>query len=338
MVGATQDVLGARAHVAIVEVAGEPTDAAALETETREHANAVVELSWPDARHQRALLKLHLAASGATGRWVERTIGFAPSDVETERGRTLGFAIASILPPDEPPPDVGAAAPASGANPEGASAPTSTPPAGAAAVPTLTAPRTSDHSGEATIEAPAAVPSREPAPPQRHHWAFELEAIGAIGLGGSALQAGGGASVRWFALGPAAIRVGGSVRAGPLGPAEGNSITTQASLGVAWDVVRPARARPLGTTVRLDFTVTDETVMHASPDGRQSSHDFGWFPGATAWIEETWSVAPSLELLVGAGLEDVNGGASNSVYVNEANRTTLPPLRVGAEAGLRLDL
>src|SRR5208283_4723946 len=95
MVGATHEALGASAVVVVREVSGELSDAEAMATERSERADAVVELSWVDSRHQQAALRMHVAQEE---RWVERSIGFLRSDADSERGRTLGFAIASVFP------------------------------------------------------------------------------------------------------------------------------------------------------------------------------------------------------------------------------------------------
>jgi hypothetical protein len=60
-------------------------------------ADAVVTIVW---RENRVTLRMH-----AGDRWIDREIGFAAGDADAERGRTLGFAIASMLPErTEPPP------------------------------------------------------------------------------------------------------------------------------------------------------------------------------------------------------------------------------------------
>jgi hypothetical protein len=72
-----------------------PTDADALAVESQSHPDAVAELIWHDADRRNASLRVHLRQSH---RWIERSFRFGPSDPPVERGRTLGFAVASILP------------------------------------------------------------------------------------------------------------------------------------------------------------------------------------------------------------------------------------------------
>ncbi len=126
MARATREALGPNLHLVVRPTNGEPTDGEALRVERSEGADVVVELAWADPKQRQATLRVHLARSG---HWLQRSIGFQPSDAEAERGRTLGFAVASFLP--EP---AGSAAPEAEPAPTdragssgGASPPTTTP-------------------------------------------------------------------------------------------------------------------------------------------------------------------------------------------------------------------
>ncbi len=77
------------------ETPGVPTDADAIAAESPSRPDAVAELIWRDPDHRSATLRVHLRQSH---RWIERSFAFAASDPAAERGRTLGFAVASILP------------------------------------------------------------------------------------------------------------------------------------------------------------------------------------------------------------------------------------------------
>ena len=123
MTAAARDALGGAA-VEVRETRVLPNDEAALAAEANVHAEAVVEVGWADGRHRQATLRLHIATAG--GRWIERVVRFKPSDAYAERGRTLGFAVASMLP------EAGGAPGASGGTTAGPGAvagpgPTSTP-------------------------------------------------------------------------------------------------------------------------------------------------------------------------------------------------------------------
>ncbi len=129
---AAREALGPSAHVVVGETRSEPDDAQALAREKGEHADAVVELHWLNAHHRRAALRVHLARSG---KWVERQMTFRTSDADSERGRTLGLAIASILPeaPSSAAPEEATVGPPGGGSDESRSSPngtTASPPAG----------------------------------------------------------------------------------------------------------------------------------------------------------------------------------------------------------------
>jgi hypothetical protein len=108
LVAASTEVIGGDGAVRLV--AATPTDDVALRIERELGARAAVQLTWLEGERARARLRLHAAH---TDRWIEREIAFSAADTPAERGRTLGFAAASMLPegdpmlrfspPDEPP-------------------------------------------------------------------------------------------------------------------------------------------------------------------------------------------------------------------------------------------
>src|SRR5579872_2394910 len=80
--------------------ASAPSDDEAIAIERSAHPIAIVELRWTEPTHRKAILRVHIAEEA---RWVNRTIPFRATDAFAERGRTLGFAIASMLPEKEAP-------------------------------------------------------------------------------------------------------------------------------------------------------------------------------------------------------------------------------------------
>jgi hypothetical protein len=98
MAAAAAEVVGDQGGVRIVEVSTRG-DAEVLRVEREVDARVVVALAWSDERHIRAHLRLHAAR---TDRWVDRDFAFADADTPPERGRALGFAMASMLPEGDP--------------------------------------------------------------------------------------------------------------------------------------------------------------------------------------------------------------------------------------------
>lgn len=94
-VAAARETLGESATVQVeVSRAG---DAGIVALGEKRHAGAVASLVW-DATHTQATIHLHRAGDA---RWVDRTIVFRATDAPAERGRTIGFAVASMLPEAE---------------------------------------------------------------------------------------------------------------------------------------------------------------------------------------------------------------------------------------------
>jgi hypothetical protein len=91
---AAKEAVGSAASVEVRE-ASTHTDRAILRAEASLDALAAVALYWNDDQHLHAHTRLHVARSD---RWIDREIGFEPGDSPSERGRTLGFTIASMLP------------------------------------------------------------------------------------------------------------------------------------------------------------------------------------------------------------------------------------------------
>jgi hypothetical protein len=98
MAAAAGEVVGAAGAVRVVE-ASVLTDAESLRVERELGVRAVVTLTWGDAARLHARLRLHAAR---TDRWIDRELDFSPGDGPAERGRALGFAMASMLPEGDP--------------------------------------------------------------------------------------------------------------------------------------------------------------------------------------------------------------------------------------------
>jgi hypothetical protein len=98
MAAAAAEVIGVPDSVRVDE-ASPPADVSALRLEQGLGARAVVALTWNGPDHLKAHLRLH---SARTDRWIDRELAFAMEDKRSERGRALGFAMASMLPASDP--------------------------------------------------------------------------------------------------------------------------------------------------------------------------------------------------------------------------------------------
>lgn len=85
-----QQALGADVQVTVQEL---PSEGEALPLES-EQGTAAVRVTWDDDEHRRAKISCFVPR---LSRWVEREVRFAEDDPELERGRTLGFLVASMF-------------------------------------------------------------------------------------------------------------------------------------------------------------------------------------------------------------------------------------------------
>src|SRR5438105_1789744 len=96
MARAVREALGEGAQVIVREAPRLPSDDDAIALARELQAGAVIELVWRDPEHRRATLHFH--ADGGASRWTDREVGFDATDADAERGRMIGFALASMLP------------------------------------------------------------------------------------------------------------------------------------------------------------------------------------------------------------------------------------------------
>src|SRR6188508_3324340 len=90
---AALEILGTGAQVRVVTVPADLADQKVVERATGAGADGTIELSWTDDRSH-ALV--HCYVSGEK-RWVDRSISFGQDEDDRERGRMLGYAVASMF-------------------------------------------------------------------------------------------------------------------------------------------------------------------------------------------------------------------------------------------------
>jgi hypothetical protein len=294
MVASAKAVLGASATVELV-TADVVDDGVAAHEATARHATLVVELhSAGNSVHVRALVV-------AENRFADRDLGFGERDRPEERGRTLGFAVASMMP-------VVMAAPPPVSPPPSTNPPPSPPPVGP------------DH------------PNAPPVAPRR--WIGALDASGtmALALGGAGTSFGAMVAATLQPRAPWGIRLGVSPRFGELGEAQATTVTVVTSAGVSLQLGAP-RPWTLGFGARLGVLAGFVRVTHYSADDPEPDHQSRWLPGFDAAIEGILRLAPALALVLGGGIEGFFG--STDVYVRGQPVVTMSPLRVLGELGMR---
>jgi hypothetical protein len=281
-----------------------PSDAVAL-AQARSAAG-IVELSWDD-EHRRASLHCYIPSSE---RWIDRTMAFDAVDRESERGRLVGFAIASMF-----------TLPAAVDTPPAASKAASEPSRDSSS--TLSAPVERTHHA-LELDEPSPVASRQAR-------SLQFAGLAAKGIGGD----GGGLGASLSALNQLSESLYGravlSARLGDVPAAQANTRTMLAGLGLLWSVLPNQGWLDLG--LRLDGLVGWLQVSHFSEDDVVPAHEHRWLVGADAVVTVEYRLSELVALYVGGGLEAMLG--STAIYTHGRRVATVPVGRAVSELGLR---
>ncbi len=294
--------LGADAVVAVRQRADEG-EAALARDAASENATLLCIVTWTEHERSAALRFFRPAER----EWGTREIRFGPGDVAIERGRTVGFAVASMV-PDE-------------ALAEGRAEPEREPPER----PVVIAPLA--HAEPTTERAPNGQPSRHP----RH--AIEMAGHGAIALGGSGGGIGGTVAARLAFASTLRLRLSIGGRMAHLDAAQATARTYFGGLGLAWS---PGWARTTRWEVggRVDALLLGQHVVHFSSDDPEPAHRFRVLPAVAATAEGAWRFAGQAAVVLGLGLETALG--RTDVFVRDQKVVSLVPVRPFAEAGMRV--
>jgi hypothetical protein len=305
---AAHQSLGSETEIEVRETPREPTDVDVLSTERREHADAVAELVYKDRKRRQVTLRVHVAKPR---RWLERTLVFDAADVEVERARTLGYAMAAILP--EP-------FPHHLEDPKPPPAPEPPPPP-----PPPPAPRPNPSPPPPKPDKP---PPPAESPVRPHRFEIELLGIGGSGVGQSAGEGGGELAAQIRVVTPVSLRIAGGVESGSIGLVNVKTWTIFGSLGVAFRVLRPTVEQPFGVTVRADLTHAHVEGSH--PGDPTLTQDLNGFD---SFGQVGWQFVQHLEAVLGVGVAmfppfDVQ------IHHPQASDTRTPLFRIVGEAGL----
>jgi hypothetical protein len=297
---AARELLGAEHEVQVREMDRVPDDARASAIGTDLHASAVVELAWEQQNHEQVQIRFHVEPRPG---FSDRFIRFANTDELAERGRTVGYAIASTVAGPREPTRAPEASPSAGR-----SSPERTPIA--AMVPSTPAPRT-----------------------RATHGAIDAAASVATGLEGPAGGWGGSLSGRWYVAPAFALRAVASARSGQVGLAQATSLFLHAGAGIAWVPITANAERPFELGTRLDGLLLREQLTHFSSDDIEPVPAMRWLPGADLALEGTWFFSASAGLLASFGAELAFG--HTDVTLHQQIVTTIPPLRLVFQTGVR---
>jgi hypothetical protein len=289
----TQEALDPGAIVLLREVSvPQFSDAEAVRIGGALHADAVALVTWPSEDHARA--RVHLYAVKGTS-WVDRDIAFTASDAPVERGRTIGFTVAAMVPPQV-------------AEPEVARPPEPSPPNPAR--PTAVAP-----------------PASRPAVAS-----IDFVASGTVGIGGPGVGIGGDLAARWHVARSLWARAGGTLRVGEVRAAQASSSVIRIAGGVTWEPFEATAATRVSTALRGDLLLLRQSLSRPVDEGT-SVDGARWVPGFEVLVEGAWSFVPRISLLAAVGPEVAFG--PTRVIVNGEAVATIPSVRIVGELGIR---
>jgi len=309
MTSAVVEALGPQTSL-VLRSTSTPSDDEALAIERQVDAAAVARVVWDGADQTVGVLRVHLRS---TDRWFERRVTFSPGDSRAERGRTLGFAYASLLLGEQQP----------------------DPPAVAPAPLATAAPRAGPSAPEVTTAVNKASPPVVPAaaPPRDRALAIELAALAATGIGGPARSLGASLHAEWAVHGSFFARAGAALRIGRVPGLDGEDTLGGLGAGLAF---RPRIPQPGKTDLGLGLTLEAlglyQDLSHRGPSG-STLHEGRLMGGVTGNVEASFRLSQALDLFGALGAEVV----FDSTEVSVAGRTvaTLPFVRPTAQAGLR---
>lgn len=300
---AARSVLGSTTSVLVRHVETDPDDAesAALGVDV----DGVVELSWSE---DRAGARLHCYLSHEQ-RWVDREIKFGGAGdggerEERERGRLLGFAVATMFADDSP--------------------------------------RTEPEPAPALATQPATQPAR-PAPARARptsrrrpsvvarQRSLEFAGIVSSGVDGTAAGLGAMAGARFGLMGPFALRAFVAGRAGNIPKAQASTRTVQLGSGLTVGFLPLESWWELG--IRSDGILSYFEASHLSEDDAEPDRQQRWLGGADLIAEGGFRLTTSAALYFGAGVELMFG--ETEVFTRGVRVAVVPPLRTVGELGFR---
>ncbi len=268
------------------------------------HADAVAVVSWRgDLTHRTA--SLHVLRPSprppqTSDAVVQRSFVFSEADPLSERGKTIGFTVASIVrlqAASAPPP------------------PPTTPP---------------ERKPEQVDLAPPSGPPPEPRKPTM----LSFDLLGAAGAFGRATGAGAEAGARvWLFDQRIAPHLGFGARFGEVDSAGASLSVLRLGLGAS------ARFVTFGSgsgAVTMGARADGLLLWHRLSRTNNTSAGVSLVGGTSLLFETGWRFAPPWSLVFAVGAEIAFGDIR--VFVDERNSTTILPLRGVGELGLRWEL
>lgn len=298
--------LGKDAVVTVRTTTGGFSDEALAAAAAADHTTLLGILSWADRQRR---VTIHFV-SPPSDKWVDREVRFDSADAPAERGRTVGFALASMVSEE---------ALAASERARSEPAPPAAPVPMAPTLPFVAAPR---------AEAPVTPP-----PSRAYRMAIDASAAATSGVGGYGGGLGGVFAFRLALTGALSARIALGARAGEVAPAQATSRVIGGALGLAWQPWLDADHR-WSAGLRLSGLLLRHELVHLSEDDPEPAHRARFMPGLDAALEGGLRVLDYASIIAAAGTEVAFG--ETDVYVHDRQVASVPPVRLFAEAGIRV--
>lgn len=270
-------------------------------------ADGIVVLQWTSPMHTVARIAVR---SGTPAHWSERAVVFETVDVPREKGRTLGFAAASMLPSASPTPSP------------------SSPPKKEAPPPSVL--------GNDRVEPhDAGSPPPSFSPTRISRFGIYVGGGATVGIGGAGTSFGGTVAFEWMALPRLTVDGGGSMAFGQIDEVQATSLDFELASGARFDVVRSQPKHRWGLAVRTGALVVHQSLSHFSSDDVHPDRQSRWVPGLFGQCEGSWAVSSyGSAIVLRVGAEMLAGRID--VYSHERLVTHVSPLRATGQLGLRV--
>jgi hypothetical protein len=316
LISAAKTALGSET-VVLADPSAPQSEESALSIGERAKSWAVARVSWADSTYLRATLHVRVASSSE---WRDEELRFGTRDLVPERGRTLGYALASMVQ------RIAQSEAAVTANVADGGAP------GSDAAPPLGVTSEARDPGP-----PEARPS--PAPPdhgidrkaatggERGGEHLGAIVVGTGALGDGATSAGAKAGLEWWPVMPVSLRAAAGVRLGTIAEARASTMTLLVSAGAGYHVPLTSIAT---VGLRADVVLLQHTVRRTDELETTRAR---WLGAADLMVEASFALTSRLGLTAAAGSELAFGTTTIRVAGREISE--IPTVRGLGELGLR---
>ena len=300
-----------------VRVEAKPvTDDAARELARNAGSRALAVIDWRDRGKLRARIRLY---TQTTERWLVRELEFTSEDTPAERGRTIGFSLASMLPentPGEPQSDASPAPEHTSGEPQSVASPAPTAPARPSAAGVSHSPLTS-----------------QPLAAKPWTFALDLAGQGVLGVGGEGTAVGGELGGQYRLGEHFSLRLAAALRVGHLEQLEARALTLDLAPGLSWRSGDTGPAQAWGLALSLAAVARLQSVRRA-PIGSTAPESHGrWLPGVGVGLEVNYALNHEAALFVSSGLRALLG--ETDLFLRGRHVASFAPLELGLGLGAR---